>query len=183
MWLISGVVSRLIVENLNMLLYVRNFGKCVSKIINVFGKDVGKFYYFKLSVVESNCLSVVNRFSVNSNYICYQGRITSKVCRHNDKGWSSSKNRLFFVSAGIFNLFGLKKDDAAEEPELITTIKRGILLTQVYIYPYFYVIMQYFTLAPANLRINTVVATECELWLVDNDSGSPRALLLTKKTK
>jgi hypothetical protein len=38
------------------------------------------------------------------------------------------------VSAGIFNLFGLKKDDdAAEEPELITTIKRGILLTQVYI--------------------------------------------------
>jgi hypothetical protein len=37
------------------------------------------------------------------------------------------------VSVGIFNLFGLKKDDPAEEPELITTIKRGILLTQVWI--------------------------------------------------
>jgi hypothetical protein len=35
------------------------------------------------------------------------------------------------MSAGLFNFFGLKKDDSEEEPELITTIKRGILLTQV----------------------------------------------------
>jgi hypothetical protein len=81
------------------------------------------------------------------------------------------------VSAGIFNLFGLKKgDDAAEEPELIITIKRGILLTQVYISVF---LRNNFTLAPANLRIHIVVATEIqksELWLFDNDSGSPRAL-------
>jgi hypothetical protein len=113
-----------------MAFYVRNFGKCVSKTVNVFGKDMGKLNYFKLSTVDRNCL-VMSWFSINSKYVCYQHNITSKGPMREDKDWSSSYSRVFFVSAGIFNLFGLKKDDSTEEPELITTIKRGILLTQV----------------------------------------------------
>lgn len=116
-----------------MSFYIKKLGKCISKTINGFDKDVGKFSYYKLSIVKRNCISVINRFSGNSNRMCYQHSITSRGSTRNEQDWSSLNSRLLFVSAGIFNLFGLKKVDPTEEPELITTIKRGILLTQVWI--------------------------------------------------
>jgi hypothetical protein len=116
-----------------MSIYIRNLGTRISKTINGFGKDMGTFSYFKLSVVKRNWISVRSQFSVNTNHMCYRHYITSRGFVHNDKDWSSLNSRMLFVSVGIFNLFGLKKDDPTEEPELITTIKRGILLTQVWI--------------------------------------------------
>lgn len=106
-----------------MSFYIRNVANSVSKII-VFCKDVGKCSYLKLSAIKPNNTLIVSRLGVNSNHVCYQHDITSR---------SSSDSRLLFMSVGLFNFFGLKKDDPEEEPELITTIKRGVLLTQVWI--------------------------------------------------
>jgi len=113
-------------DNVKMILCIRNFGKRVSKTLNVFNKDARK-----CCVVKCNSTSFVSRLGVNSNHICYQNSITSGRSTHNDKNWNNLDCKLLFVSAGLFNFFGLKKGDHEEEPELITTIKRGVLLTQV----------------------------------------------------
>jgi hypothetical protein len=87
-----------------------------------FCQDLRKCSYFLLSAIRPSNILTVSRLGVNSNHVCYQHHITSG---------SSADGRLLFMSVGIFNFFGLKNDDPEEESELITTIKRGVLLTQV----------------------------------------------------
>jgi hypothetical protein len=115
-----------------MSLYIRNFGKCVSRIKNNFGKVIGGFGYCTLGTVKYNSADAIRWFTCYSNYVGHQQSITSKRSTlKND--WPSANIELCFVSAGLLSFFGLKDDDSEKEPELITTIKRGILLTQVWI--------------------------------------------------
>jgi len=114
---------------LNMLC-IRNFGKCVSRIKNDFGKVIG-FSYCTSGAVKYNTADVISRFTCYSNNVGHQHNITStRFTRKNDRPYANI--RLCFVSAGLLSFLGLK-DDSEKEPELITTIKRGILLIQVWI--------------------------------------------------
>jgi len=109
--------------------FIRNFGKCVSRIKNDFGKVIGGFGYCTLSAVKYNTADFISRFTCYSNNVGHQHRIAyNRSTRKND--WPSANIGLCFVSAGLLNFLGLK-DDSEKEPELITTIKRGILLIQV----------------------------------------------------
>lgn len=113
------------------MLCFRNFGKCVSRIKNDFGKVIGGFGYCTLGAVKYNKADVISRFTCYSNNVGYQNSITpNRSTRKNDR--PSLNTGLYFVSAGLLSFLGLK-DDSEKEPELITTIKRGILLIQVWI--------------------------------------------------
>jgi hypothetical protein len=110
--------------------YIRNFGKCVTRIRSDFSKVVGKCGICTLGAVKYNTAYVISQYTVNSNRVSYQRNVTSK--RSSSKNdWQCSNTGLCFVSVGLLSFFGLKNDDSEKEPELITTIKRGILLTQV----------------------------------------------------
>jgi len=111
-------------------MYVRTFGKCVNRIKNDFSKVIGGFGYCTLGAVKYNTAGVVSRFTCYSNNVGHQYSLTSnRSARKND--WPSANIGLCFVSAGLLSFLGLKDDDSEKEPELITTIKRGILLIQV----------------------------------------------------
>jgi len=108
---------------------IRNFGKFVNRIKNDFGKVTGGFGYCTLGAVKYNTADVISRFTCYSNNAGHQHSITSnRSTRKNDR--PSANIGLCFVSAGLLSFLGLK-DDSEKEPELITTIKRGILLIQV----------------------------------------------------
>jgi len=112
------------------MLCVRTFGKCVSRIKNDFGKVIGGFGYCTLGAVKYNTADVVSRLTCYSNNVGHQHSLTcNRSSRKND--WPSTNIGLCFVSAGLLSFLGLKDDDSEKEPELITTIKRGILLIQV----------------------------------------------------
>jgi len=108
---------------------IRNFGKCASRIKNDFGKVIGGFSYCALGAVKYNTADVISRFTYYSNNVGHQHSITSnRYTRKNDR--PSANIGPCFLSAGLLSFLGLK-DDSEKEPELITTIKRGILLIQV----------------------------------------------------
>jgi len=111
-------------------MYVRTFGKCVNRIKNDLVKVIGGFGYCTLGAVKYNTAGVVSRCTCYSNNVGHQYSLTSnRSARKND--WPSANIGLYFVSAGLLSFLGLKDDDSEKEPELITTIKRGILLIQV----------------------------------------------------
>jgi hypothetical protein len=112
-----------------MSLYIRNVGKCVSRIKIDFGKVIGGLGYCSLGSVKYNTADVTSRFTCYSKYVGHQRSITSNHSTRKS-GWPSANIGLCFVSAGLLSFLGLK-DDSEKEPELITTIKRGILLIQV----------------------------------------------------
>jgi hypothetical protein len=113
-----------------MSLYIRYFGKCVGRIKNDFGKVIGGLGDCTLGSVKYNTADVISRFVDCSKYVGHQHSITSNHSTRKN-GWPSANIGPCFVSAGLLSFLGLKDDDSEKEPEVITTIKRGILLIQV----------------------------------------------------
>ncbi|KAJ4441235.1 hypothetical protein ANN_11086 [Periplaneta americana] len=111
-----------------MSIFARNFGERVFKIVRIFGNDLRKYTPFsEINAVNRNNVTTLNlRYNPLRNY---QSSITSYKVTHSEQNDFFLKSSSLFLSAGILSFFGLEKDDE-KESELITTIKRGVLLTQ-----------------------------------------------------